>query len=125
MESMRTPWLDVANQLQSVNGFTGLHGIGSLLRTLPPFDTKLTDILRVDFGDWREEVIWSSYIATDPFIRTSLYAQQGFNPALTTFPYPAFEEIVTEAGLRVPKVPRAEGYDLDGESDEGERSGCL
>ena len=122
MESMRTPWLDVANQLRSVNGFTGLHGIGSLLRTLPPFDTKLADILRLDLGDWREEVIWPSYIATDPFIRTSLYAQQGLNPDLTTFPYPAFEEIVTEAGLRIPEVPGAEWYDLDEESDEVEEA---
>ena len=125
MESMRTPWFDVGNQLQSVDGFTGLHGIGSLLRTFPPFDTRLTDILRLDLGDWREEVIWPSYIATDPFIRTSLYTQQGLNPALTTFPYPAFEEIVTESGLRVPEVPRAEGYDLDGESDEGEEAAAF
>ena len=125
IESMGTPWLDVANQLQSLNGFTGLHGIGSLLRTLPPFDTKLTDILRLDLGDWREEVIWPSYIATDPFIRTALYTQQGLNPDLTTFPHPAFEEIVTEAGLRVPEVPAAEGYDLDGESDEVERAAAF
>ena len=100
----------------------GLHGIGSLLRTLPPFDTKLTDTLRLDLGDWRKEVIWPSDIATNPFVRASLYDQQGFNPDLTTFPYPAFEEIVSETGLRVPKVPVAEGCDLDGESDETVRT---
>ena len=61
----------------------------------------------------------------DPFKRALLYAQQGFNPDLTTFPYPAFEEIVTETGLRVPEVPVAEEYDLDGQSDETEGTAAF
>ena len=40
MESMRTPWLDAANQLRSMNGFAGLHGIGSLLRTVPSLSSE-------------------------------------------------------------------------------------
>ena len=116
IESMRTPWLDVENQIQSLNGLAGLNGIGSLLRILPPFDAKLTDILRVDLGDWRDHVTWPSNIATDPSVRSSLYVQQGFNPDLTIFPYPAFEEITTEAGLREPEVHVAEEYAYDRES---------
>ena len=121
MESMRTPWLDVASQSESVNAFASLHNMGSLLRTVPPFDTELTGILRLDLGDWREEITWPTDIATDPFKRASFYLRQGFNAELTTFPYPAFEEIVTEAGLRVPDLPVAEEYDLERESDETER----
>ena len=120
MESMRTPWLNVENNIQSLNGLMGLHGIGSLLRTLPPFEPKLTDVLRLDLGDWREEVNWPSNIATEPLVRASLYDQQGFNPVLTTFPYSAFDEIVTETGLREPEVLAAEEYALNGELYEKE-----
>ena len=125
VESIQTPWLDVENQIQSLNGLACLHGIGSLLRTLPPFDTKLTDILRVDLGDWREEVIWPSHIATDPFVRASLYDQQGFNPDLTMFPYPAFEEIVSETGLRGSDVLVAEDYVRDEELFELEEGAAF
>ena len=125
MESMRTPWLDIADQIGSINGFAGLHGIGSLLRTSPAFDSKLADILRLDLGDWREEIIWPASIDTDPVARTSLYINQGFNPDLTTFPQTAFEQIVTEACLKEPDVPRAIEYDLDEESDETDREATF
>lgn len=117
MESMQTPWLDVANQLRSVCGFAGLHAIGSRLSTSQAFGDDATEILRLDLGDWREKITWPARIDIDPVVRTSLYRGQGFNPDLTTFPHTAFEEIVTEAGLKVPRVPKAEGYDLDGEFD--------
>ena len=125
MESMQTPWLDVANQLRSINGFAGLHGIGSLLRTSPAFDGHAADILRLDLGDWREEVTWPASIDTDPVARTSLYINQGFNSDLTTFPQTAFEQIVTEAGLKEQGLPRAIGYDLEGESDEADREAAF
>ena len=128
MESMQTPWLDVANQLRSINGFAGLHGIGSLLRTSPAFHGNAADILRLDLGDWREEVTWPASIDTDPVARTSLYINQGFNSDLTTFPQTAFEQIVTEAGLAGLKeqgLPGAIGYDLDGESDEAAREATF
>ncbi len=120
MESMRTPWLDIANQVRSLNGFAGLHGIGSLLRTSPAFDGNLAEILRLDLGDWREEVAWPANIDTDPVARTSLYISQGFNPDLTTFPHTAFEQIVTDAGLRKSEASWVIEYDLDRESDEVE-----
>ena len=125
MECMRTPWLDEENEIQSLKGFAGLHGIGSVLRTLPPFETKLTDILRLDLGDWRKEIVWPSNISTDPIGRASLYVQQGFNPDLTTFPYPAFEAIVTETGLKGSEVLVAEEYARDGESDEIDREAAF
>ena len=86
IESMRTPWLDIANQMQSVSGLTGLLSIGSALRTIPAFNTKLAATLRLDLGDWRRKVIWPSGLATDPLIRTSLYMERGLNPTLTAFP---------------------------------------
>ena len=118
IESMRSPWLDAANQVQSLNGFARLHGIGSLLRSSPAFDAELTDALRIDLGDWREEVNWPQEIATDPLTRAWLYEQQGFNPDLTTFPYPAFNEIVTEAGLKEPEAAEAKDQILEEDSYE-------
>ena len=120
MESMRTPWLDIANQVRSLNGFAGLHGIGSLLRTSPAFDGNLAEILRLDLGDWREEVAWPSTIGTDPVARTSFYISQGFNPDLTTFPHTAFEQIVTDAGLRESEASWVIKNDPGRESDEVE-----
>ena len=120
MESMRTPWLDIANQVRSLNGFAGLHGIGSLLRSSPAFDGNLAEILRLDLGDWRDEVAWPETIDTDPVARTSFYISQGFNPDLTTFPHTAFEQIVTDAGLRESEASWVIENDPDRESDEVE-----
>lgn len=125
MESMRTPWLDIANQVRSINGFAGLHGIGSLLHASSALDGNLAGILRLDLGDWREEVSWPASIETDPVARTSLYISQGFNPDLTTFPHTAFEQIVTEAGLRDPEVPGAIGYGSEEESGGTEREDAF
>ena len=124
-EAMHTPWLDVANQIQSINGFAGLHGIGSLLRTFHAFDANLVDVLRFDLGDWREEITWPSGIASDPLVRTSVYIQQGLNPELTAFPNTAFEEILNEAGLGALQVPGAEAYRLHRESDELEQEAAF
>ena len=124
-EAMHTPWLDVENQIQSINGFAGLHGIGSLLRTFHAFDANLVDVLRFDLGDWREEITWPSGIASDPLVRTSVYIQQGLNPELTAFPNTAFEEILNEAGLGALQVPGAEAYRLHRESDELEKEAAF
>ena len=122
LKSIKSPWLDEANKMGSMNGLAGLYGIGSALKLSPPFDLKLTEKLRLDLGDWRAEIAWPTDMATNLFARTSLYEQQGLNPDLAEFPYPAFHEITGEAGLRVPDVSAAVGYDLQwSESDETEQ----
>ena len=125
MRSMQHAWLNTANQIQSLGAFATIHGMGSLLRTLPAFDTRLVEALRIDLGDWREAIDWPEGIDTDPIIRSSLYIQQGLNPELTTFPHTAFNEIVTAAGLRSPDIPEAEGYDLDDEYRDMEQEAAF
>ena len=125
MSSMHHAWLNTADQIQSLGSFATIHGMGSMLRTLPAFDTQLVEALRVDLGDWREAVAWPSGIDTDPIIRRSFYIKQGLNPELTTFPHPAFQEIVTSAGLLRPEVAEAEDYDLDDEHDEMEQEAAF
>ena len=120
LSSMSQPWLDSANQLESILAFASLHNIGSLLDSLPAFDIDLAQSLRSDFGDWRQGVVWPSGIATDPIVRSSFYLQQGLNPTLTAFPHPAFEEIVAAAGLKGPVVSEAAEYRLEHVPDEDE-----
>ena len=126
VKSIHSPWLDVENKVRSMDGLVALHGIGSLLNMLPPFDIKLTESIRHDLGDWRKEISWPVDIATNLIARTSLYEQQGLNPHLTEFPYPAFQEITEEAGIRLPAVPAADGYDLQWwESEETDQDDAF
>jgi hypothetical protein len=99
MESMRTPWLDIENTLQSARGFAALQGIGAELARLPAFDDTLTVALREQLGDWRESIAWRADIFEDIGARSAFYAERGLDPSLTDFPAPAFDEAVTIAGL--------------------------
>lgn len=71
MEVMRVPWLDMEDRLRSIDGFVKLQNIGHTLRTMPPFDSRLTSVLRIDLGDWHEKLRWPSEIFTDPQARSS------------------------------------------------------
>ena len=120
VKSINTPWLDTANELNSINGFTRLQGIGYALRTMPTFDSNLAANLRIDLGDWREKIIYPPQIFTDPLTRNSFYAERGFNPDLTMFPNNAFEQMVTTAGLRE-IVPVDDAYDFKPKLEETEK----
>ena len=100
MQAMRAPWLDMQDNLRSIGGFVELQGIGHALRTMPAFDTHLADALRIDLGDWRDRLAWPPEIFTDPLARTSFYAAQGLDSALTAFPAGAFEQSISIAGLK-------------------------
>ncbi len=117
VQSINTPWLDTVNELNSINGFARLQGIGNALRTMPTFDSNLAANLRIDLGDWREKIIYPPQIFTDPLTRNSFYEERGFNPDLTTFPNNAFEQIVTTAGLKE-SVPVDDAYDFEPKCEE-------
>lgn len=124
MEIMRTPWLDAQEAAQSVAGFAGIQSIGHALAAAPAFNDALTAALRVDLGDWRDNIIWPESIFTDVIARADFYAARGFDSSLTNFPVIAFRETVEIAGLRDeplaleiqygPPVPA-----VDGEQEEG------
>ena len=109
MQTISTPWLNVGNEMQSVQGVVGLYGIGSALRDLSAYSLDLTDLLRLDLGDWRE-VTLPEDIEDDPLERASFYEDLGFNIDLTAFPNETFEQLITEAGVRTPDIYLQEDY---------------
>ena len=122
IQTISTPWFSVVNEMQSVQGLVGLYGIGSALRDLSAYSLDLTDGLRLDLGDWRE-VTLPQDIEDDPIERASFYEGLGFNTDLTAFPNEAFEQLITEAGVRTPDVSLLEDYYPVPTSEEIEEQG--
>lgn len=122
VESMRTPWLDAHEAMRSIAGLAKLQGIGHALRSMPAFDESLSAALRTDLGDWRDLITWRPEIFTDLTARSDFYVSLGFNPALTNFPLPAFEQSLDIAGLRS-ELPRSDrSHEAPpSESDDEER----
>jgi hypothetical protein len=110
MDSMRTPWLDTFNTVNSVAAFAELQTIGDVLGRMPAFDDVLVSALRANLGDWRDRIKWPQEIFTDLGARSDFYTNLGFNQALTDFPIPAFEESLRIAGLRHEPPPLVERY---------------
>ena len=110
MEAMRTPWLDAQEAMRSIIGFTELQCIGRALSSMPSFDARLVTALRFDLGDWCDHITWPEGIFTDLAARSEFYAGLGFDPALTDFPAPAFEESLHIAGLRREPPPLVVQY---------------
>ena len=120
MGAMRAPWLDTENRIQSVTGFVRLQDLGHALRTMPAFDTALTDRLRSALGDWREPIDWPEDIISDPLARADFYAARGFDPTLTAFPAAAFGESITIAGLKEPLPDPGDTNDSEREAEVDE-----
>lgn len=125
MEAMRTPWLDMENRLASITGFVEMQGIGQALRTMPAFDTKLADMLRIDLGDWREKITWPEAIFTDALARTEFYGVRGLDPDLTNFPALAFDQSITIAGIKRRPPPLIAPYDYEPKGEEDEEEAGL
>ena len=117
MASITTPWIDTANASRSVQGIAELHAIGNAINTQLAFDQNLVEALRSGLGDWRKELIWSPAIFDDSLARTSFYLERGLNPDLTYFPSNAFEQIVTDAGLKELDIASADEYDSGSDSE--------
>ena len=98
--------------LRSIPGFMALQGIGRALKDMAAFGQVLGDTLRVDLGDWRDTITWPKEIFTDLAAREDFYLGLGFNPALTDFPAPAFEESLQIADLRREPAPLIALYGL-------------
>ena len=125
MESMRTPWLNEQDPLRSMGGFAALQGIGHALKDMPAFGHALGAALRVNLGDWRDTITWPREIFTDLEAREDFYVGLGFNPALTDFSAPAFEESLHIADLRREPPPLVDLYRSPipaADDDEGEEA---
>jgi len=117
MEKMSTPWLDQQEAMRSIAGFAEIQRIGEAVRTMPAFDEFLAASLREGLGDWRDPISWCPEIFTDLAARGDFYVQLGFNPALTSFPLPAFKQGLQIAGL--------EEAQTESEPAEGEENGLV
>ena len=123
IEAMTTPWLDSQNQLRSLNGLLGLQHIGHELQSKPAFDVESAERLRLHLGDWRAKIDWPSAIFTDPLVRSEFYLERGLDPDLTYYPAIAFDQAITNAGVKRAPPPYIRAYalgdDKRGEQDAG------
>jgi len=111
MESMKSPWLDIANPLTSASAFAAIQEVGNAIGVVPTFDAGLSSALRLELGDWREQINWPEAIFTDFEARGHFYASLGVNAALTTMPVAAFRESLGIAGLVDAPPPLVEEYE--------------
>jgi hypothetical protein len=127
IERMNKPWLDIHDAMHSVTGFAQMQGIGQSLRMLPGFGEKLSTVLRVNLGDWRDLITWRPEMFTDLQARSDFYVDRGFNPALTDFPLPAFEQGLDIAGLRnePPPLVALYGPPIPASEDTVEEQGLV
>lgn len=110
MAGVRSPWLRIEEASASARAFSDLIAIGRGIDSRLSFDAAYVDALRPSLGDWRDEATPAAEPLVDPLLRTGLYHERGFDPALTDFTPPAFEESLRLAGLRE-----------DGEDDAGQQ----
>lgn len=101
MGAMRSPWLKVEHAERSAYAFAEMQALGRTLRDYPPFDVTAVASLRSSLGDWRDPITQPSNLFVDPMLRSGFYIERGFNPSLTDFTVPAFDESLDIAGLRV------------------------
>jgi hypothetical protein len=113
IEAIRSPWLDEQDVLRSVDGFAKLQAIGRALRSLPAFDARVTNALRLEPADWRRAIKRSPSIFADPIARSEFYNEHSPNPPLADFPAPAFHEAVSIGG------PKAVSPSKDTEESHG------
>jgi len=99
LASMRSPWLNVEDQLLSISAFTKIHGMGSILSHQYSFSDDVENALREDLGDWRDPITWSKEVETDLDARSEFYQGLGFDPSITDFPAETFDEVVQVTGL--------------------------
>ena len=127
IESMKSPWLDVEDELGSVRRLCELQGIGELISRHSTFDHATTGSLRDRLGDWRDPITWPEDIWSDLGARVDLYVDLGFDAHLTDMPAPAFREVavVAEIRTRPPSLVEAYGPPVPPTADSDEEDGLV
>ncbi len=115
MRAMGNPWLNIDHVDCSARAFAELQAMGRILGQCSPFEGALAASLRPSLGDWRDHLTPPRDLLADPMLRSGFYLERGFDPALTDFPVPAFEESVEAAGLqeRHERPTEAEGDSVE------------
>ena len=127
IESMKSPWLDVKNELGSVQRLYELKGIGELISRQSTFDRAVTESLRTSLGDWRDAITWPEGIWSDLGARVDFYVDLGFDADLTDMPAPAFREATAVADIRTrpPSLVEAYGPPVPPTADPDEEEGLV
>ena len=118
MATMRSPWLQIENNLASATALAEIIAMGRGIDGLRAFDYDFTAALRPGLGDWRDMLTLSPEPLIDPVLRSAFYVERGFDPDLTDFPTLAFDEGLRIAGLREPQSIR----DVDGQEENFARA---
>ena len=127
LESITAPWLKMQEQLRSLSAMTELQSIGVAINQLRGFTPEFSAALRLDLGDWRDNIAWPARDMKEPGARFELYSSRGFNPDLTDFPAPAFHQGMNAAGLLRDPFDLAEVYGppVPIETDPNAEAGLL
>ncbi|MEA4856151.1 Swt1 family HEPN domain-containing protein [Solidesulfovibrio sp.] len=118
MANMENAWLNTTHPERSARAFADIFALGEGLAKQPPFDPAFSTLLRPSLGDWRGCDNIASESLINPAQRVELYRQRGFDPALTDFTVPAFDESTKRAGLWLPETDKECGHCLN-ENEEG------
>ena len=111
IRQLNQPWLDAENRLASLTSVMEIYSMAAGLRDLNPFGQTVTDVFRLNLGDWRQVTVIPEQLYTDPVARFDFYTDLGFNDDLTNMPADAFIEILDSSGLRSSELPGlVEGY---------------
>lgn len=124
-EAIGRPWLDMQAPMRSVAAFADIQSMGFALQSIPAFDDRLTELLRIDLGDWQDRIDFPRAIFDDPLARSAFYQERGFDPALTAFPADAFAETLDIAGLRGAPPPIIDVYDYNEAGEEDEQKAAF
>lgn len=97
VSSLRSPWVDSANSLQSFESVSRLACVGKAL--LPTaYDLAAGNTLKSLLGDW-SHITFSESVFSDWRVRQQLYLDSGFDHLLTVLPEPAFTDSLFETRI--------------------------
>jgi hypothetical protein len=115
MAGMQNPWMSIEHAEKSASGLASILALGHGLDEQAPFNAGFSDVLRPSLGDWRDVASFPEELFQNPILRVGVYHERGFDPALTDFTIPAFDECLWRAGLS----PRpSTNKKANGEQDE-------
>jgi hypothetical protein len=100
-KSLREPWVDITNPLESARGLASLMDVGKSLQEYP-FDTSVSEALRHQLGDWRILPNIPNHLAEDSLYRRTTYYENGLNTSLNALPTSSFGEILEAAHIVAP-----------------------
>lgn len=114
MASMRSPWLQIEENLASAKAFSEIVAMGRGIDSRRAFDHDFASALRPGLGDWRDLLTPTPERVIDPVLRSGFYVERGFDPDLTDFTPMAFHESLRIAGLREPDAAESPDEQEDG-----------